>query len=500
MRHMCNSTCVFVCALILSTAAFAQNERPPARGELDLRVMRALPAVFKVHVHGDVRITIPEQVSVDRDELDEAYNAAVGAQEIPRDLSPADGKWLTLARDPGRFLKPSETLAEQEFTAVEYGSGSAFAVSREGILLTNRHVVELEDNDPLCIEAVENLAPPSCEQMLEDVLKHIGGLPENESIRPFIAGSLFEWYGQQCKKRAKFGRAEVSIALAEQGVQILKPELAFRLALSMTMQKFSLDTRQGIRLPVTVIARGEPGWETDVAILKLEPGASHDAVICLPLANTEKIVANRKIYSLGFPGFKYDEERMSAAELYQVNVEPGVVQFFDRGSTTLRERLKALSLDASAENQKLLIVSALIRPGSSGGPIVFEDGSVAGLNVCYRHVAERQLPGFAQSTTPFLTRLPQESSLDMGVPIAAAKQILFDNKISVDPGPTTLLWLDGLAQFEKGQFQAAAATFQTVAEQQVVTRITGKPYAPTSRETISIVSHYVQEMIDRCRQ
>lgn len=260
--------------------------------------------------------------------------------------------------------------------------------------------------------------------------------------------------------------------------------------------------RTGVRLPVTVVARGAAGFENDVAILKLQPGTVGDAVICLPLADPQNIVVGQKVWSLGFPGFKYDEERMTQAELYRVNVEPGAVTFFDRGNElTLHQRLRASLSDLSLSNQKLLIVSAIIRPGSSGGPIVMEDGRVAGLNVCYRLLPERQTQAFPKfmQKTKFLFTQPKEASLDMGVPIATAQQLLAANQITLDVGPTTRMWHDGLALFQAGQYAEAEAKFREVARRQVSVPA-GKPYGPKTGKQQSIVSHYVQEMIEGCEQ
>ncbi len=486
----------FLVVLLVAPVAMALEQKAP---DIDMSVMRALPGTFKVHMYGDLNVSVPTRITLLSAELDRAHRD--DAATIPSDLSPADAKWVVLARNPHLFLKPSverETFVKAD---IEAGHGSAFAVSREGILLTNRHVVELVLEDtPLDAEAVIANEFDGFVEMLGTLMKHLGDIPSDPELKPIVFEKLSEWYGLQCRSLTKFRRAEVSIAYTAQDPLLAAPkDVAFRMALSATMKQFGMDPRTGVRLPVTVVARGGPEVENDVAILRLSRGAL-DAVVCLPLADARLIREKQPVTSLGFPGFKYDKPGITEAELHGVSVEKGAVVFFDHGEPLTFSQRAMLVNDYVRLRQNMLLVNAVIRPGSSGGPLINAEGKVAGLNVRFHPITEAdKFPTvkFAEKTK-FLTVKPHGNSLDVAVPISNAQKLLAANQITPDVGPTTQLWHDGLALYQQQNYAAAEQKFREVARRQVVTPDGQKPFGPPLGPSTNIVSHYVQDMIRHC--
>jgi hypothetical protein len=264
----------------------------------------------------------------------------------------------------------------------------------------------------------------------------------------------------------------------------------------LTAKQFGikLETREPVYAAVAVIDQGAKGYANDVAILRINM-VMGDSLICLPLASPEKIKRSAEVLSLGFPGFRYDEAKMNAFQLSTVNVESGKIDWTPAsGPLDFRQLAKKTMMGLSDKDDELLFVSAVIRPGSSGGPLILTSGEVAGLNVAY---GIQMAPKIDERTA--LGRLGIKGGpmiVNIATPIDAAKRLLEKNKIVINAGETTKLWHEGLKLFDKGMFDEAKAQFEKVAKRQVMLEIE-KPTART-KPAVHIVSHYVKEMIERC--
>lgn len=191
---------------------------------------------------------------------------------------------------------------------------------------------------------------------------------------------------------------------------------------------------------------------------------------------------------------------MTPLEMNRVNIEAGVIDWMPGAESSLSRRLRARLNNLDEDDRKLLAVTAMVRPGASGGPLILPNGAVAGLNVGYRPYYS-PIPVKLRGQEPSKLLFTQtKSNLDIGVPLTSVWKLLDDNKITLDPGPTTALWQEGLKLFESGERAAALAKFREVASRQVALPPGSKPYAVPNAHRVRIVSPYVQEMIDRCAE
>jgi hypothetical protein len=138
-------------SVLLFTSRLAAQAGPDKLSfPADLLVKRAQPAVYMLLTYGDIEIGYPREAGVKMDLLRREYDRAKQRGDIPAGRLASDFYWHRIAADGPQYLQPSSQREMWRGENVNYSSGTAFAVSREGILLTNAH----------------NLADPHVEVML----------------------------------------------------------------------------------------------------------------------------------------------------------------------------------------------------------------------------------------------------------------------------------------------------------------------------------------------
>ena len=501
-------TCIRGCVATLLclaslTTAFAQRPEAALKGEPDLALMRSLPGVYMVRFFGVGEVSVPSAIEIHLEGLDREFEAAVASGEIPANTDRAEFKWHRLRSEPQAYLKPSEEMltAKQDVECW----GTAFAVSQEGILLTNRHVVESKPA-PLDARTVDGYAPEPFARMADSLITQLGGLPSDPQTQFVTIFSLLDWFGQRSVQTGTYTRGEILLSFSQQDdLQDLYTD-ASRLAVRTALRMIGQDTREATVAAVTIVAKGGDRYHEDVAILRLDAKAA-DALVCLPLAGNDVARQDMLVVSLGFPDWRYDTETMHPLELLQVNESRGTIQLLPHSdkSGKLGDRLRARLREIHSGAEELMLISAKLWHGVSGGPVVTETGLVVGLNVSGNKIAlPESLP---ESLRPKYLFTEKEAVLvnNFAVPIAEARKLLEANGIVPNPGTTTQLWNQGLELYRLGRYAEASGKFREVAQRQKIGLAAAgtprgavkKPYegpAPVSR---NVVNQYVQEMLDR---
>jgi hypothetical protein len=110
--------------------------------------------------------------------------------------------WEKIPETPQRYLVASKELLHRRLRGVPYSSGTGFAISREGILLTNAHVVR--DMHQLA----DALLGQPFEDLLDNLAREFGGKPPDT-----IAGDswkpLARWFILQSAGSGKFKQAQM---------------------------------------------------------------------------------------------------------------------------------------------------------------------------------------------------------------------------------------------------------------------------------------------------
>lgn len=385
-----------------------------------LKLVRAQPCVYKILEYGDLEMRIPDKVNIDDDALMRAYAAdghVPNGNDRANDPQLTQYLWAKLIEEPNAFLSFDGEQAAQKFENELMASGTGFLISRDGIVLTNAHVIgdmadEKLTNDPLVLAG---LIGPACDGFMKETIKLFGGPPTPETA-PQVATTLLQWFASNGRMTGKFRRAEIVLQFKKKPKSdtiLMDPETLFN------------GKPQPIVAPLEVLFKGEELPGKDVAILRASEGDFDpiDRAICLPLGDSEDVLAGTRVQALGFPGIAFNEHMMDQTAAYRVSAQDGQVANTKRMSG---------GYDA-------IEMTADINHGDSGGPVInVLDGQVIGLNV-----------GAAQEHATGHT---------LAIPINVAKDMLKDLNIEVDPGPTTALWIDALAQYDAKDYERCVAT------------------------------------------
>jgi S1-C subfamily serine protease len=487
----------FVSMLLCIPPSWAQTQSAPPVVDTPTNLMRALPGVYRILKSGKGQFRVPKAIRVKWGELAADAEAQKNSSDTGKNLSATFHQWRALETNPEKYLEASDEVNVFSFSE---GYGSGFAISREGVLLTNRHVVEEFDNAPMQAEDVMKVASKDVLALCTELAEKLG----EDGVEPYFVKQsmtkVVKWIGVQSRKTFRRERLAVVVAYAN-------PTTRASDSASVAASLFGVSTelREPIVAPASVVALGGPGIAEDVAILKIDADV-HDALICLPLAKPEAIKLNDPIHSLGFPAFRYEKEKMSSLQYYNVNIESGKIDYLPAsGEAKFRELSRLHPKGLKLADRSMLAVTALIRPGSSGGPVILENGSVIGLNVAYRDLpADEQddISLFGKKKQVWLTKplnsvdRPAPTSVNFTVPVDVAIRLLEKHTIEPNVGDTTRQWLEAMKLYEAGDKRAAKLKFQEVASRQKA-RLAEKPTA-RSALPVSIVSHYVTEMIERC--
>ncbi|MFI5401646.1 MAG: serine protease [Planctomycetota bacterium] len=422
---------LLVPVLLLARALPAEPKVP-----LELQVVAAQPAVFMITAYGDYELTYPEGVIVDVEKLGNDVAAARAAGAVPEGRSDAEHAWVLLAAAPDAYLATRGGTLSKSMVDRPYKSGTAFAVSREGILLTNAHV--LTDPDPAQIpntSAVLEMFQQSVQPVLLGLAEKLGG-PPAEAQAVDLATAVIDWWGRHCRATGKFRQARMVLKFD-------RPDRKF--ALGSASRFFSPPTE--ITAPLEVLAMGERAPGKDVAVLRarlqshdrerlkaagasddeiddLVEAGSRDKLICLPLGDSSDVLPGARVQALGFPSDAFSAAWMTEAAGYRVSAREGQI-----GQTK-----------PVRGGYDMFEMSAGISKGDSGGPVIDAHGRVIAINVG---------GGDNNATT-------------LAVPINVAREFLVKAGVKPDVGKLTERWTEGLAAFGSGDFAMASKLFDLI--------------------------------------
>lgn len=460
---MKRSAIVSAPVLVVALLLFGTGARA-ALTERQMVILRSQPAVFKVVTYGLLELKTPDHVTVRLELLKAEYAEAESKGIIPAEISAPDYYWAKIIANPFEYLEASGEIAlwrSKSNTGAPFAEGSAFAVSREGILLTNAHVVN-DAGDGLLLGSDEaaayTLRDPIADG-IDQLSKQIGTAPTGDT-RDDLKLSLARWLRTKSHAHANFTEAKIVINYAAPSRAI--SQLALQGAGLSTL--FSVQPKP-ITLDTRVLAKGVPYPGKDVAVLQVVPGADfnpQDRLICLPLGDSDRVLPGDAIEAMGFPGVAFDPETMARSAAFRVATRPGQIS----QSKEMKGGWEGFEMTAN------------INHGDSGGPVVYSDGTVIGINVAGENA---QAVGF-----------------NVAVPINLAKELLKQAGITPDPGPLTGQWVHALQLFSDRRWADAEHEFDAIANAQA-----GSGTMPSvfqySNPLSEYVNPYVREMQGRCR-
>jgi S1-C subfamily serine protease len=399
-----------------------------------LVILRSQPAVFKVIAVADVEVTHPKSVTPQLDTLQSAYESAESRSQGQVSSGPSKNHfyWSQVGDDPDRFLKASQEKVTDPPDVKYVSTGSAFAVSRQGILLTNAHVVANTGRSELFSD-MDN-AKIMLEKPLTDTVYQLiaafggdcGDCGDDQQRR--ILKSLTRWLAKHSGARATVRDIKVVLNYAtpyEEVATLPRAGAGIERMLRLRPRPITVNTR--------VLAIGEPYPGKDVAVLQMLADANfdpRDRIICLPLGDSGQVTPGDSIESMGFPAVAFNNQMMAPSAEFRVSAENGQIS-------------QTKEIAGGWEGFEM---TAEMNHGDSGGPVVDLSGSrsgqVIGINVALENVG----PG---GTAP--------PGFNLAVPIDLAKPLLAQAGITPDVGPLTRQWINGLELFSRGRFARCRA-------------------------------------------
>lgn len=225
--------------------------------------------------------------------------------------------------------RPSQTMPVDELL-----SGSGFIVSSDGYIVTNSHVVSLQTTK---IDMMTNVVMPA-------MYDGAAALNEEESKKVFEDdNATFEF----SKKVFEFVLAHSTFDVT-QDISVLNP----------SSRKEKIDELITEGFPVKIISVNDHFYDDgkDVALIKIE----QDNLPTVSLGTSDIINVGKQVSLFGFP---------STAEFNQHN---------PLESTFTEGNVSALK-DSENKDFKVFQTDAKVSEGSSGGPLVDDDGTVLGI-------------------------------------------------------------------------------------------------------------------------
>lgn len=445
----------------VKTAEYEHNEKIPPEAV----IVRAQPGIFQVLMMGRSTVVTPKVVALDLPRLHYSRNLERQTGRTQPGEAESDAMWRILAADPQKFLTTSFDNVTSTIESGEYGSGTAFAVSREGIFLTNAHLLTDPPNLPMLQRSVPEavmLLGPSLRPVLADLNQKIGPCSNTDGV----VLSLLRWYATHCTVQSKFDHLE--LVLAYDVSLSAKDPMRFLHALN--------EPAKPITRRCVVLAQGQQMPGKDVAVLQIvmEEGAAQfglkglggaaDRFVCLPLGNSDDVLPGAMVQAMGFPASGFDEKSMDRSAEFRVSAMNGQI------STTKR----------MASGWDAFEMTAEINHGDSGGPVLNARGEVIGLNVGAAHAED------ARGHT-------------LAVPINLARELLASTgvKITPNPGPLTQKWVEGIRHYFSGHYTQARDAFANVQEMERAYYPLNTSYIPSAmlKGSRAVDNPYVETML-----
>ena len=386
--------------------------------------LRVNPAVFKILTYLDFEYNCPEKFTLKKQGsttvLEEDYQKMLNAGSVSPSYKKNDFYWEELAKNPEKYI---ETSGYKTRIFEDGGSGTGFFVSREGILLTNAHVVE-KPGPGLLGEALDN----SLLTIVTSISSEINSGPP-PYVDNLLLSNLTGWISGKCSTNNRVEGIYLVLDYLVQG---------------------SSQSAKSLLIPLTILAEGKSiatsGGGKDVAVLKIKDSFEYvcasgekinlrssdfyDKFITTRLGDSDDVLEGMDIDIFGFPAGSFLSDIMSIKSDLRASSDEGKIG-------PIRE---------SHGGWKIFEMSAKSRPGDSGGPVVAKDGEVIAVSA-------------ARATT--------NDKSSYAIPINIAKEFLKEAGITPDPGPLTNIWEKGLYEFSLGQYDNSEITLFNLKRKQL---------------------------------
>lgn len=309
-----------------------------------------------------------------------------------------------IADNMSSFVTTSTESISDEFTI----SGSGVALSDDGYIATNQHVIS-NGSEELAVSFAQS---GYIEEDAKEFVLQISQLFGTANMSESDVQDFYERYVGAMKD-------SIHISVSNTSLSVVYPDADGNASLGA-----------GVKYPAQIVKTGKEGTENDIgaedaAILKID---SHN-IVSLPLSE-DYPSETTKIFAAGFPGASNSifEATDNTADTLTVTITDGIVS-------------RIVPLNSS--NYKMIQTTATVNHGNSGGPSVDNMLRVNGLNT----LANAEADGYYWMVS---------------------SEVLRDktNDINIGQGKTSQLFMLGLQAMQKDCGATAKECFEEVKNQQ----------------------------------
>jgi S1-C subfamily serine protease len=310
-------------------------------------------------------------------------------------------------RNPSLYILPS---AESQSLDAETGVlGSGFIVTEDGYIVTNAHVVKMDDEE-LKVNLASTALAEQVQTDLADIESGLGfSLSEDEADR--MAAAIFTVYADYLTMDTPSTESQLYMGVAVPGYG--------------TVQK---------GMPIEQVKVGEPSPGKDVAILKVN--ATNMPTV--KLGDESSVREGDQAIALGYPGVATFNPMIEQDES---NIKPSLTVGSISGRKTMTGGWEVLQTDVA------------ITHGNSGGPLFNQAGEVIGVTT------------FGSGNLNAQTGQWEEvQGFNFAVPTSVVNQFLNEANVHPAEGALTKKYHEAVDLFENQHYSAAKEKFKEVQE------------------------------------
>ncbi|RYG43408.1 serine protease, partial [bacterium] len=301
-------------------------------------------------------------------------------------------------------LSPGEA---KTFRSVSHGSG--FFVTGDGYLLTNAHVVEQSPEDLQTSYLAERIPT-----LVQEIRRSFGA----------DSAPVVRWFESEANKKLV---VTALLRLVLSGMKSSEPKV------SLSVMDPAGEAGTAAK-PNLIPARLVPGGtgkgvigEKDVAVLKAEGSGFYS----IPLAD-ESPKVQENVFAVGFPG---GADGGGDGRTFDPNERPA--------ATVTEGKVNALKTVKSGD-WAAIEISAVIRHGNSGGPLLNGKGEAVGFSTFYEGDAT------------------QDAVHYYALPISVGKEFLEKTSVDAQPSGPARRLRHALVYAESGRYRRAESELQTI--------------------------------------
>lgn len=297
----------------------------------------AKPATVRVHNQVRFECSVPD-VTLNMAALSENVSSLLNRARVARDPDKvARAILIELRRDPSRYFQPQGKSRVLPGRTSE-SRGSGFLAHQGGYVVTNAHIVKVDDGD-IERHLANRVSRENLDATLSVITRSFTELTRLSIIeREQFSEGLRKAYAHFCRIRGNHTvKRQVKIIMCPSPLS---------------------ETGQTKILPAEVLVTGQ-GWPgKDVAVLKIG-GNGYPTV---PLGDESRVEVGDQVFAVGYPG-----AAQSAAFADSSLTDPTLTTGLISAKKAAREGFTALQTQAAQS------------PGSSGGPVFDASGRVIGI-------------------------------------------------------------------------------------------------------------------------